>query len=1108
VPLWCFLNRSTLIRRGLSFYRRTHVGVVAGCAVSAAVLVGALFVGDSVKGSLERVALARLGKVHVALDSAGRHVRDDLARRVRDGLKTDVAAALHVQAMGLREDGKKQINRVEVLGIDPQFLAMAPSPAAIKLGAGQVAINRKLAAALGVKEKDEIALRLFKPGLLSKEAPLSSANEKDTQRTLVTVVVVLSDDQLGRFSLKSDQAGPHTAFVDLAWLQDQLELPHKANLIVAGETRANAQEWLKSAWTFEDLGLVLRSPDGRGVVQLQSERIYLDPAVSGPARGLQPDTAGVLYYLIDALTSKQGKSTPYSFVTAVSPSADPKLGPVPVGMKDDEILINRWVADQLGVKEGDPLELSYSELTAASTYLPRKRTFRIRGVLEMAALAGEKDLVPEFPGLTDVEACKDWKIRFPTEEEKLNDKANEAYWNQYKQMPKAFVTLNAGQEMWRNAHGDLMAVRYLSSKTNGAEIKDKLRDLIEPDKTGLVFRPVRETALRAVNESMDLGQLFLGMSIFLVAASLVLTAMFFVFSVEQRAREMGVLAAVGYTPAQVRRLFLGEGAVLALVGSAAGIPLGWAFAKFLVWGLGSAWSGAVADATIEFHARAATAAIGAVSAAAISLLSMTVALWRQAKRPVRELVAEDFSVSLEHRALAGGSGRLRKAVWIGGLVGALGIVAATLVSRPSNPAGAFFGAGGLLLVSGVAWIRMMLGRLSARTTAKLSVKELGVRNAARRPGRSLATAGMLASGCFVVFSVSAMKEDFSVQAGERRSGTGGFRLYAESSIVIPQDLNDDRARKEYRLTDKSALAGVTFFSVRVHEGDDASCLNLNQSLTPPLLGVDGAKLASLGAFAAPETWKLLEERLPDGVVPGLVADSATAMWKLKKKVGPDGDLLDFRDERGEPFRVKLVGALPSRLSVLQGRLLISHTHFTRLYPGEGGYRTFLIDAPAGREEAVISYLSQRLESKGFDLVPSVDRLKEFYVVESSYLQMFMVLGGLGLLLGTAGMGVLVLRHVMERRGELALLRAVGYSKDQAAGVVRAEHHFLVFIGLATGTIASALAVGPSALQPQNHIPFGLLAVFLFGTALLSIAWIRIATGLALRAPVVPALRHE
>jgi ABC-type lipoprotein release transport system permease subunit len=1025
---------------------------------------------------------------------------------MRDGLRTDVAAALHVPGMAIRDAA--HVNRVQVLGVDAAFLGLAETPSPVTLGPGRAALNPKLAAALGVKAGDDVRLRLIRPSLLSREAPLASQNEKDTRRNAtVTVAAILSDEQLGRFSLKSDQAGPYTAFVDRAWLQETLDLPGRANLLVAGHTSFNPQEWLRSAWTFEDLGVAFRAPEGRGVVQLESERIYLDPSISGAAQALRPDHAAVLYYLVDAI-SAGAKSTPYSFVTAITPTSESKLGPVPVGMKDDEILVNRWLADQLSVKTGDTVKVAYSVPASGNAFVPKSREFRIRAVIEMDALAGERLLVPEFPGLTDVDSCKDWKIGIPTEDEKLNDKANEKYWETYRQTPKAFVTLAAGRDMWANRHGDLMAIRYLSSATNQAEIKDKLRDPVDPAQAGLVFQPVRQDALKAATESMDLGQLFLGMSIFLVAASLILTAMFFVFSVEQRAKEMGVLFAVGYTAPQVRRLFLAEGAVLAAAGSILGVPLGWGFARFLVWGLGTAWSGAVADASISFHARGATAVIGALSAAVISLIAMAVALRRQAKRPVRELVAEDFSLSLEKEALKASSGRIRMIVFVVGLLGAVGIVAGTVAAKVANPAGAFFGAGAMMLIAAIAWIRMRLARLSTSTSSKLSTSELGVRNAARRPGRSLATAGMLACGCFVVFAVSAMKEDLATQAGERRSGTGGFRLYAESSLAIPHDLNGERGRKEFRLNDKEILDRVSIVQFRLREGDDASCLNLNQSLTPPLLGVDAAKLGSLGAFAGPELWGLLDQPQPDGAVPALVGDSATAMWKLKKKVGKDGDLLEYRDERGRPFRVKLVGALPPRLSILQGRLLISQEHFTRLYPGEGGYRTFLVDAPEGREEAVSRYLSQRLETAGFDLTPSVERLKEFYVVESAYLRMFMVLGGLGLLLGSAGMGVLVLRHVMERRGELALLRAVGYTKDQAAGVVMAEHRFLLLAGLLAGSVASAFAIVPSALQPRSSLPFGLLAVFLVGTAILSLAWIRIATNVALRAPLVPALRHE
>jgi putative ABC transport system permease protein len=1094
------MNRFTLVRRSLRFYRRTSLGVVAGCAISAAVLCGALFVGDSVRGSLREIALARLGNVQVALDSGNRYFRDDLASRVG----ADFAPALAVPGMAIREG--KQSNRVEVMGVDARFFALAPSPAPAPV-AGKVALNRKLAEALGAKVGDDVRLRMSKPGLLSRDAPLASRKERETRNLRLTVVAVLDDAQLGRFSLKSDQASPAIAFVELKELQSTLDMEGRANLVVGSA----APKPLADVWTLDDAGLGFRTREP--IVQLESRRVYLDPEAAAAALGMQSEAIGTLSYLVDEIASERGKSTPYSFMAALAPGRDRTLGPVPADMKDDEILINRWVADELAVKAGDSVSVAYSEFSAGDEFVKKRRTFKVRGVLEMAELAAERELAPEFPGLTDVDTCQKWDVGYPMDEEKLKDPANEAYWKKYKQTPKGLVTLRAGQEMWGNRYGTLMAVRFSGPAMPlpvppARALAERLRPRIDPGAVGLAFRPVREEALRAASESMDLGQLFLGMSIFLIAASLVLTAMLFVFSVEQRAREMGVLRAVGYSPGRVRGLFLAEGAALAAIGSVMGIPLGSAFARLLIGGLGSAWSGAVAGTPVSFHAAPGSAAVGAAAAAVVSLLAMAIALWKQAKRPVRELVADDFTLSLEQRSPKS-SACWRRAFFIGGVTGAIAVIGGTLASGSDRPAGAFFGAGALLLVGGIALVRILLARMEAASSARLTVGGLGVRNAARRPGRGMATAGMLASGCFVVLSVSAFKEDLSLQAGVRRSGTGGFALYGESSVAVVHDLNSEKGRKEHRLADAELLRGVSVVPLRVREGDDASCLNLNQSLEPPLLGVDAEKLARLGAFAEADLWKRLDESWPDGAIPALVGDSATAMWKLRKKADRlAGDVLDYRDERGTLFKVKLVGTLPERLTVLQGRLLISQQHFTRLFPSGGGYRLFLIDAPPGKEERVKAYLMERMETTGLELVRSVDRLKEFYAVESAYLTLFLALGGLGLLLGSAGMAVLVLRNVLERRSELALLRAVGYTSGQTERVVMAEHRFLLAAGLAIGTLSAAIAVSPALLRPDLRLPYGLLAAFLLGTLVLSLLWIRLAATVAIRTPLLRALRSE
>jgi ABC-type antimicrobial peptide transport system permease subunit len=136
------------------------------------------------------------------------------------------------------------------------------------------------------------------------------------------------------------------------------------------------------------------------------------------------------------------------------------------------------------------------------------------------------------------------------------------------------------------------------------------------------------------------------------------------------------------------------------------------------------------------------------------------------------------------------------------------------------------------------------------------------------------------------------------------------------------------------------------------------------------------------------------------------------------------------------------------------------------------------------------------------------RLAAFHRVENSYLDTFRALGALGLLLGTIGLAAVLLRNVLERRGELALLRAVGYRPRHMASMVLAENLFLLVVGLSTGAVCAAVAVLPAASVRGGHLPVTslsvLLALVLAAGTLASLA----ATAAALRSGVLDALRSE
>jgi len=1113
--------------RSLFYYWRSHALILSGAILAAAVLVGALLVGDSIKFSLQQSALLRLGNIQWALESRGRFFPADLAARLQAETGAIVSPALFFRGIALstKDSGTepRQINNIQILGVADSFWSFTTAPKPTLTPDG-IAINEKLANELQLRRGDQLSIRFSKPSLMSRDAPLSAQEKNDTLRATFMVEDIVGDKQLGRFNLAANQQIPFTVFVSLPSLQQSAGVNHQANLLLACESTNQTVELLNQAickvWQLADAGLTLRTVDGGRLFQLECDRIFMDPPI-GTALADMTKSVGALTYLVNSISRTNGnplRETPYSFIVALAPSTDPALGQVSPDMPDDGIIINRWLADQLAASPGDAVKLTYFEFGALNKFIETNRIFKIQRIATMDTFAGEKELGPKFPGLIDAGKCAEWDVGMPMQRDKLEDPANEAYWNAYRTTPKAIVTLKAGQEMWANRFGNLTAIRFRANEDGAEAITETVLQHLNPAQLGLTFLPIRQTALKAASEAMDFGQLFFGMSLFLIVASLMLTALLVALGIQQRSAETGLMLSVGFQPCQIRRLWIQECVLITLAGSVIGTLFGTFYTQTLIWGLCHYWQGAVARAEIQYHATFSTMATGALLSFVFAMGSLLLMIKRQTSKSAHELLSGEITpLQKPTTTLSGRSQwfvlRFMPVLWpFTGLTMALGLIGYASIVPIHNPATIFFGAGSLLLISLLGFARLLLVRL-ARPGGRLTPLTLGLRNAGRQQSRSLTVASLLACGYFLVIAVSSMQENIEHGASRRDSGTGGFTLFGYSTLPIQAALNTPEGLQRMQLDPALKMNVTNIVSMKVRDGDDASCLNLNHAQSPTLIGIDPDDFRKRGAFETPTMspgiWRLLDESLPGEVIPGSVGDANTAQWGLKSKIGKEnGDVLVFRNERGEPFRVKLVGTLPMRLSVFQGSILIPAHAFAVQYPSENGARMFLIDTPLDSGRSIKNALTLKLGKWGANFTSTTERLRSFYSVEATYMAMFLVLGGLGLLLGSAGMTVVILRNIQERRNELALLTATGYSERQVINVVLAEHGVILGIGLITGITASLAAIWPAFQTAGDGLHWMALSVLICGMLLFQAIWLLLATRIAIRAPLFNALRNQ
>ena len=1045
------MTRLSLVWRSLQHHRAANLAVIAGVATAVAVLAGALLVGDSVRASLRRLALERLGRVDSVV-SSGTLFREQLAADIAG----DSAAPLIVlEGLVTQQSSGRRAAGVAVYGVDDRFwkLQQVASPGLVNRDA---AMSPELAAELGAKPGDTLLLRLERPTDIPAES-VFGRKEASATAMRFTAKAILPAAQMGEFALRPQQGAVKALFVPLAFLQKEMEAGERVNTIVS--TRGGIEAALREHFTIEDLGLRLRTFADRGSAQLESATGVFSDALAEAAMKAATDAGAkvtpVFTYMATAMKAN-GRETPYSLVAALDPAA---VGAAQA-TAPDSLVLNDWAAQDLAIKPGDKITMEFLVWQDSGRMVTERAEFTAAAPVPMRGLADDRDLSPRYPGITDANNVSDWDPPFPMDLSKIRPK-DEDYWDKYNTTPKAFLPLARGQQLWQSRWGKLTALRF-TPITAADQVRTRLRESLDPLKHGIAALALREQNLGASRGATDFGEYFSYFSFFLMAAALMLAGLFFRLGVEQRAAEVGLLRAVGFSPAAVRRQFLTEGALLAAAGALLGLLAAIAYASLVLLGLSTWWVDAVGTREIRLAVSAGPLLGGAIGAmlAALGAIAWTL-------RGLRDVTPRQL-LSGQITAYAPEFGRSRG--WYVAL-GAAVLAVAALFGLPA--AAGFFAAGMLLLIASLAFLRGTLAASLERRVASLA--SLSVRNAGYRPGRTVLAAALIASATFLIVSVDAFRRDPAADEGRE------FPIVAESVRPLYHDPNTAEGRLEMSTPE---LPGVTFHSFRLRPGDDASCLNLYEPRNPRIMGVPARfGAASKWVFAEVEAegdaWALLNSTRPDGAIPAF-ADANSLQYVLHKKVGEEMTL-----PTGQ--RLRFVAALSD--SVFQSEVLIAESNFLKAFPTEQGYRVFLIDAPPAQRQATIEQLETALTDYGFDASLSSSRLASFHRVENTYLSTFQSLGALGLLLGTIGLAAVLIRNVLERRRELALLSAVGYSGPALQSLVLRENLFVLAAGLGIGTICAVIAILPALGARGGSLPLGRMAMLLaavFGTGLAAV----------------------
>lgn len=1071
--------------KSISFYRKQVFYQFLIIVLLCAIITGSLMTGRSVRTSLRKISSERLGNTGVVISSGLRYFEPSLVNKFTDESGRPATGLLEIRGSSQGLLSQKSENNTTIYAVSDDFFRFHGLDS-LDIGQGQVIVNRKLANNLDIGEGDDVIVKFRSISDIPADAPFSPS-ENETTSVVFKVGKITDGDNLGNFSLSISQITPSNVFINISDLENSINSKLSINRLIVDQQSSGDDllltELLKKVLVPSDAGLELRESVTTGMPEIIADRVFIEQPLISHIQQSLPEASPVITYLANTIESKTGIN-PYSFVAALPVSLNAEVP----GARG--IFINGWLADDLRAGVGDSLELRWYSPDSLNHLVEKSGMFIVEKIVERNGIWADSMLMPEFPGIAGSESCSDWDAGVPVKTNLIRDK-DEDYWDENKGTPKAFINYETGKEIWGSNYGPATAIRF-PSVVSREEILKSLSGNIDPSILGFTITDLLGESMRAAGESVDFGMLFISLGFFLIVAAFVLLSFAVSYYFDLKKNEINTLYSIGFRDKAIRKMLLFETTVIALAAVIAGGFAGYLVNMALTAALNSVWSGAIQTNTLvsSFDFKAVASGMG------ITLEMTLIFMYFKSRSYFRKL-----SVKGSRHYSPPARGRNMRLLIIASAFFTVLFLLSFFMEEQSIALS--FVAGAILLVVMIlSWRQFYLAGKNGSTGLSRIYYSF-------YPSNAITPILFIAAGIFAVFITAVNRKNFDTESNERSSGTGGYQLWMESSLPVGDDMNTARGKMNLGL-DEEILSEVSFIQMKRTPGNDASCLNLNHITAPPLLAVDPHEFMSDGAFSfaksigndkSSDTWQLLEEPAGQNSIYG-IADQTVLDWGLKIAVG---DTLIMRAENGQPVSIIIAAGLQS--SVFQGYVLISKQNFIKYYPSVSGHSVFLADGQFTNDTLLTGTLNERLSGYGISIEKSSDRLANFYQVTNTYLSVFGVFGGLGMITGIAGLGFVLLRNYNRRRREFALMLATGFSFKKIREMMFSEQLLILSAGVISGILPAIIATLPS-IRSSHELPWLYLSAMIALVLLTGLLAILLSTRSIRQESLIQALRKD